>query len=136
VFGLVPERRTIDVRDRSSIARKPVGGDHQRGRPGGAPAELVGACCEHRLDRAWHARHRDYDRGRRWQAAVERPMLDAEGAVTLAAERFDPSVRAAFVAFFQVAFAAAATDRHTTAEAMRRAAAARPGVVVEWRSCR
>jgi serine/threonine protein kinase len=51
----------------------------------------------------------------------QRPMLDAEGAVTLAAERFDPSVRAALVAFFQAAFAAAASDRHATADEMRRA---------------
>jgi serine/threonine protein kinase len=51
----------------------------------------------------------------------QRPTLEADGAATLAAERFDPSVRAALVAFFQTAFAAAVSDRHATAEDMRRA---------------
>jgi hypothetical protein len=51
----------------------------------------------------------------------QRPVLEADGAATLAAERFDPSVRAALVALFQTAFAAAVSDRHATAEDMRRA---------------
>lgn len=50
----------------------------------------------------------------------QRPTLDADGAIALAAERFDPSVRAALVAFFQSAFATKVSDRHETAEQMRR----------------
>ena len=50
----------------------------------------------------------------------QRPAVDAGGAVTLSAERFDPSVRAALVTFFASAFAADVASRHATAEAMRR----------------
>lgn len=50
----------------------------------------------------------------------QRPGLDADNAVVVAAERFDPSARTALVTFFQRAFAPAAADRHDSAEAMRR----------------
>lgn len=49
----------------------------------------------------------------------QRPALGDDGTIALAAERFEPSVRAALVAFFKLAFAPAVSDRHTSAEAMR-----------------
>ncbi len=50
----------------------------------------------------------------------QRPTLDGDGTATIAAERFDPSVRAALAAFFKTAFASAIADRHASAETMRR----------------
>lgn len=52
--------------------------------------------------------------------AGQRPALDTDGGVVLAPERFDPSVRGALVTFFKLAFAADVTQRHASAEVMRR----------------
>jgi serine/threonine protein kinase len=49
----------------------------------------------------------------------QRPAIGDDRGVVLAAERFESSVRGALVAFFKVAFAPEATDRHASAEAMR-----------------
>ncbi|MCX5743172.1 MAG: protein kinase [Proteobacteria bacterium] len=49
----------------------------------------------------------------------QRPVLD-HGNVTLAAERFEASVRGALVEFFHKAFVADATQRHASAALMRR----------------
>jgi len=57
VFGLVPEWRTIDVRDSSSIARKPVGGGRGTCR-GSALGESRSASATARRDRSFGRRCR------------------------------------------------------------------------------
>lgn len=50
----------------------------------------------------------------------QRPAVDETGNVTLAAERFESSVRSSLVEFFRRAFAPGVAERHASAEQMRR----------------
>ncbi len=94
----------------------------------GVPATDVGVGTAAYRDPHLTARGRWDAAADRYSAAVtlyelltgQRPAPGADGAVTLAAERLDPQVRAPLVAFFRRAFAGPVEERHPSAEEMRR----------------